>query len=195
MNVEKSELSLKKLRGGDEQEFKKLIIELYPFVSRVLRKKYSISDVTAEDVFQETLIRTLNHLSEFKNFKHLQNWFLKVAKNLSVSKLRFEKKEYKYLGEMSGNEINEIRETLDFFSKKSAFTKNNHIAHNVKVIRTAYQKLPFAKKDLLIKRYYLGLTEKEIAQELNTSIGTVKSSLSRLRQTLKEEIKSYIKFN
>lgn len=51
------------------------------------------------------------------------------------------------------------------------------------------RRLPSPQREIVVLRYYLQSTDAEIAETLGIAIGTVKSSLSRAKTRLKEELK------
>ena len=52
-------------------------------------------------------------------------------------------------------------------------------------LMAALRELPRAQRAVLVLRYFDGLTEREIAQQLGISVGTVKSHTSRAKATLR----------
>jgi RNA polymerase sigma-70 factor (sigma-E family) len=52
----------------------------------------------------------------------------------------------------------------------------------------AVRGLPHAQRSVVVLRYYLQLTDEEIATTLGMRLGTVKSTLHRARQRLREEL-------
>lgn len=54
------------------------------------------------------------------------------------------------------------------------------------VVLQALQRLPLAQRQVVVLRYYEGLSESEIARTLGISAGTVKSRASRALATLRE---------
>ena len=61
-----------------------------------------------------------------------------------------------------------------------------------KLIKSAIRELPEAFRIAIILREFQGLSYEEIAQTTNSSIGTVKSRISRARIKLQEALKNYI---
>ena len=61
-----------------------------------------------------------------------------------------------------------------------------------KMIKNAIRDLPEAFRIAIILREFQGLSYEEIAQTTNSSLGTVKSRISRARIKLQEALKNYI---
>ena len=55
-------------------------------------------------------------------------------------------------------------------------------------IADAVRALPRVQREVIVLRYYLQLTDPEIAEALQMRVGTVKSTLHRARARLKEAV-------
>lgn len=183
------DISVEKLQKGDDEEFKILIKKIFPAVSIYLKNSFRFSDEIAEDIFQEVLIRTINHLQTFNDFKGLRSWFFTVTRNVALDIKRHKKVEKNYISELSESEIQEIRDSLISYKKKK---KSDFTDHNVEIIKKAFEKLSPENKDLIEKRYHFGLKYKEIASLKKKPVGSIKSSLFRIRKKLKEETQDYL---
>ncbi len=151
-----------------------MIDKLYTvYRSELLRYCYTIcgniSD--AEDLLQETFARALANLDILEELGENQqrSWLYKVARNIFYDHCRRE---------------NLRRNILDLLSEQ---TEEEDISAPETALLLA--KLPPELFAVFVKRYFLGYTSKEIAQEYGLSPSGIRAMLSRARKALKELLK------
>lgn len=121
----------------------------------------------ADDLVQETFIRAMGHLDLLKLLKPYQRraWLYRTLKNLFLDE-QLARRRQETLVEQLGQE-----ESLAEFPSPELMSANP-----LKLVPERY-------RELVEKRYVLGLTSQEIAEELGIPAATVRS---RLHLALKE---------
>lgn len=121
----------------------------------------------AEDIFQEVFLKFSKKLPEFQSKEHEKAWFIKVTINLSKNTLKSAwKRKVQSLDD----------DNIEFENKE-----NQDIFYEV-------QSLPQKYRTVIYLYYYEGYKVKEIAMFLKTKEGTIKTWLSRARDTLKNNL-------
>lgn len=120
----------------------------------------------AEDVFQEVFIKYSQKMPKFENEEHEKAWFIRVTINLT-----------KNLHNQAWNRKTvPLEETIQFEEKEE---------ENIfQIVST----LPQNYRTVVYLFYYEGYKIKEISKILKTREGTIKTWLSRARESVKEKI-------
>lgn len=160
---------------GDQRalEFlvKKYIKPIYSFVYR------NVGDVeAAEDITQEVFIRVWKNIRKFDLNKDFKPWIFQIAKNASIDYLR-KRKTIPFSRFENSHGQNMLTETLA--------QKGPGLIESLNT-KTEFEKtisgLSEEDKNLMQLRHSQGMSFKEIAQKMNSSINTIKS---RYRRTIK----------
>ena len=138
--------------------------------------RYCISlvhdDSAAEDLAQETFLRTLTHIGELGELKPEQRkaWLRKTARNLWIDSVRKGRRET-FPGE----------EGLDLLSFEEDFTWGE--------VAWLLDRLPPEEGPLFRLRYFQGYNATELGELFDLPPGTVRSRLSSARKKLKKWMK------
>lgn len=120
----------------------------------------------AEDVFQEVFVKYSQKMPKFENEEHEKAWFIRVTINLT-----------KNLHNQAWNRKTVPLEGMIQFEEKEE--------ENIfQIVST----LPQNYRTVVYLFYYEGYKIKEISKILKTREGTIKTWLSRARESLKEKI-------
>lgn len=124
----------------------------------------------AKEVLSEVFLKLVKNKDKIKSEEHLKAWLIRVTINcgntLLKSAYRLHKAEY-----------------TDIYSSPEGVE-----SHNFEVLECVF-KLPQNQKTVIYLYYFLGYSVEEISKICAIRSGTVKSRLSRARQTLKEQLK------
>jgi RNA polymerase sigma-70 factor (ECF subfamily) len=159
-------LALALLEAGDEGAFRELYARhtgrLYQFVLRVMGG----SEAEAEDVVQETWIRAVECMREFRWESQLSTWLIGIGVNLCRDRLRRSKRSPEVQMAASGlAPVGRTEERID--------------------IEKAISQLPVGYREVLIMHDVEGFTHVEIGQRLGIAEGTSKSQLFFARRTMR----------
>lgn len=135
------------------------------------------SQVIAEDVVQETFVHILLHLKQFDESKPFGPYFFRSVMNAALNAVKREKR-WILIEDLSVTETDKLLSTFYEFDSS---------ANNQEVIddlRQALEKLPPRERMVIVYRYYLGMSEKEMSSEMNLAPGTIKWWLHSARKRL-----------
>jgi RNA polymerase sigma-70 factor (ECF subfamily) len=160
------------------EDIVKLII---PFKDRLYRYSLSILKNTfdAEDVIQELMIRIWKKKDSFIEIENKEAWCMTVTRNLSIDKIRKNKK--------SSNTM-DIDECFSISDKDAtpdeAAIRNDQMKNLILLI----DELSENQKSVIHLRDIEGYSYKEISEITGLSLDQVKINLHRGRNSLKEKI-------
>lgn len=133
----------------------------------------------ADDLFQEAFIKVMNSLQKgkYKDDSKFVPWVLRIAHNLIIDHYRVEKR----MRNVSNDE-----KDYDLFNS-SKFSEPNIESDMIKTqtqdeVRELIEKLSEDQKQMVVLRHFVGMSFKDIAEELDISINT---ALGRMRYALK----------
>ncbi len=121
----------------------------------------------AEDVVQDAFLRYLEKRPEFRDEGHQRAWLLTVTANGCKSRLRARKR-------------HPMTQLLDTYPAPDGESRE---------VLEAVLALPANQRAAVHLHYYEGYTTDEIARILGQRPGTVRSHLSRARETLRRTLK------
>lgn len=136
----------------------------------------------ARDLIQETFMKALSYRDKFTQNTNFKAWVYTILKNTFINEYRRNSK---------------IKKTFDGsdsdfhlkFSKEKCYTTTETIYHSKEIIKCinaleVEYKVPF-------KMFLDGFKYKEISEELNLPLGTVKSRIFFARKKLGNSLKDY----
>lgn len=129
---------------------------------------------TAEDVVQDTYVRAWNNLEQLERRPSLMPWLATVARRRSIDELRRRRRSTPV--EVLRDEA--TRPELDP-------GESTAVGETVERVRDALTALTERERQLLTRRVELGLSLAELADEEESSVGSVRSVLSRARTKLR----------
>ncbi len=163
-----------------EELIRRIQKNIYTMFSHLTVKKEDISDLT-----QETLLKIARGITTLKDPKSFKAWMSQIATNTFYDYVK--KNNKSNLLEYDENKLNEIKDKLGCEpGQKCLFSEIE------KLIKAALMTLPQPLRITLILREYEGLSYEDISKITNTTLGTVKSRISRARSKLQEELKEFI---
>ena len=142
----------------------------------------------ADDIFQETLIKVVRFVQEGRyteNGKFL-SWVLRIAHNQVIDYFRQKKQRNNVSEGDAGYDILNNQKFSDHTVEEKFIT--NQIETDV---RKLIDFLPPEQKEVVLMRYYMGLSFKEIAEQtdvsINTALGRMRYALINLRKLIDEK--------
>ena len=142
----------------------------------------------ADDIFQETLIKVVRFVQEGRyteNGKFL-SWVLRIAHNQVIDYFR-QKKQRNNVSE--GDAVYDILNNQKFSDHT---VEEKLITNQIETdVRKLIDFLPPEQKEVVLMRYYMGLSFKEIAEQtdvsINTALGRMRYALINLRKLIDEK--------
>jgi RNA polymerase sigma-70 factor, ECF subfamily len=177
--------------AGDENCLEILINRHQSKIYGYIYSKVSDRDVT-EDIFQETFYKVIYTLKEKKYYNEegkFLSWVLRIASNLIIDKFRNDKK----------MPLNRDTDDLMIFSRITDNSLNIEkilIKNQVDIdLKAIIEKLPHDQKEVIMMRYFLEMSFKEIADftgvSVNTTLGRMRYAITNLRKVI-EKNKIYL---
>ena len=146
--------------------------------------------VEAECVLQETFLKVIQALPDFKGGSSLSTWIFRIATNFSLMRLRTRKKQG---GSLDEAESKVSQEALEAFNRSMG---NNplHALMNQELrqaMEKAIAELPPKFRSVFVLKDVEGFSLKEIADMLGISLAAVKTNLHRARLFLRDRLAEY----
>ncbi len=171
---------VKKCKRGDTDAFGELVEIYQKFVfGTVLSDLKNRED--AEDVSQEVFIKAWKGISEFRQDSTFATWLYRIAKNAVRDFVR-NRERRPVISPDGEEEMQSMESGAD--TPEQALLKKEKKAEILSIIDT----LPEEQKEAITYRDLMGITYLEIADITGVTVGTVKSRISRARETVKRKI-------
>lgn len=140
--------------------------------------KLTMNKEESKDLLQETVFKALRYKNKFQANTNLSAWLYTIMKNTYINtykKRRRVEEENDFVRERYFSQ-----ESFSNHSSPISHIQHKHLKSLVNELDQIY-KVPF-------KRYFSGFKYKEIADELNIPIGTVKNRIFQARAQLKDRL-------
>lgn len=185
----KLEIILKLAQSGDNNAFSELQVKFEQPIRRFVLRLIGRHD-EVDDIVQRTFIALYMNLDRIDPVEKLRPFLFRVARNLS----------YDYLRKIYRRDDIALQDCEYRLSINSiSLEEKAHWSIVFDDVRKMIDCLPIIHRDTLILYIEEGLSQAEIAQTMNTEIGTVKSRLfyarKLLKQTISPDILSMLKDN
>ncbi|MDQ0253490.1 RNA polymerase sigma-70 factor (ECF subfamily) [Evansella vedderi] len=148
--------------------YEKLKLDLYRFARSIARHEQEANDLVQDALVKALGEKKLYSLPEYKQ----RAWFYRVMKNQLIDERRMDKR------------LIEWEEDLDI---PIPFIATEHLE-----MSELLSQLPLEFSDLIFKRYWLGLSSKEIGEQVGVPASTVRYKLhlgiKQLREIMEEEV-------
>lgn len=175
---------LKLAQGGDIKALEELI-------RRVQKNVFGMFGYLAEnrqdvaDLTQEALLKAAKCITSLKDTRCFKSWLNHIVTNTYYD---YEKKHIKDKSvDVDEDKLLDIKDKIGCEpGEKCLFSEMD------KIIKYALLNLPHHLRIAIILREYEGLSYEDISKLTNTTIGTVKSRISRARGKLQEQLKEFI---
>lgn len=149
--------------------------KIYYFIRR---RVSNLADV--EDLVQSTCVEVLTHKSRFYGASSPDTWIFGIAMNLVRNYYR--SRTQSYLHQSLDEEI------MDALSSPGCPARENEHRDILHKVITCVTALPASSQQLLNMAVDDELSYQDIAGIMAIPVGTVRSRLSRLRQTIREDV-------
>lgn len=189
MNVQvlSDQVLLNQYLAGDQSAISQLIERHSHRVRDYIRMLVKDEEV-ADDIFQETFIKAVRVIDDgrYADSGKFLSWILRIAHNQVIDHFRARKQE---------KSVNEAEAGYDVLGSLR-FTEGN--VEDVMVseqierdVRGLVELLPAEQREVVMMRYFSGLSFKEIAEQtdvsINTALGRMRYALINLRRMIREK--------
>ncbi len=175
---------VKRVKKGELSAFEELVVIYEKFVyGTVLADVGNFHD--AEDVSQEVFLKAWKGIGGYRGDSSFASWLHRIAKNAACDFMRKQQKR---------KEIPEDPTPFLQCVVSTELTPEEKLleAEGFSNIEEIINSLPEEQRTALIYRDLMGITYLEIADITGVTVGTVKSRISRGRETVKTAIENYL---
>lgn len=157
---------------------KRYLKSVYNFALRLVNDREA-----AEDIAQETFIKTWKNLGRFETGRNFKTWLLTIAHNTAIDWLR--KKRVLVFSDFEND--NGDNSFVDSIADPTPLPEEMMAQKETgKLLEKALVKLSLLDREILTLHYEQNLTFEEIGQILNQPLNTVKSRHHRALATLRK---------
>ena len=177
---------VKRVKAGDYQAFDLLVLK---YQSRLISTAFKyVKDIQiAEDITQESLIKSFKSINSFREDSSFYTWVYRItvntAKNFLISKKRKDELLQIDLSEEGSIDI----ESVNTDSPDEIFDATELQS----IITHTLNQLGEETKTALTLREFEGLSYEQIAEVVNCPVGTVRSRIFRGREVIDDAIREF----
>jgi len=131
------------------------------------------NQMEAEDVLQESFINAFTKIKNFRGDSSFGSWLKRIVINTSLNVVKRKKHFYEDLKE-------------DQIANEPEENDEKEVSYTIKDIQEALVQLADGYRVIFSMYMFEDMSHNEIAEELNISVNTSKSQLSRARSKMKE---------
>lgn len=176
-------------RRGDERAARELVNRfqrpVFSIIYRMVRDREK-----AEDLAQETFVRTFNNLDRYDRSYKFSSWLFKIAYNLTVDHLR--RKELKTISiHGSPDAVTADQQEATSVTLESTGETADDRLESLELadqLEEAIGKLREEYRTAILLRHVEGRAYEEIAEIMDIPLGTVKTYIFRARRQLREDL-------
>jgi RNA polymerase sigma-70 factor (ECF subfamily) len=178
---------IQRIAAGDESACAELVSEHQRMVFQLALHLLGNRD-EALDLSQEVFLKVFRTIHRFRGQSALRTWIYRIAVNQAKNRQRWWRRRHR------SDQVS-LDAHLAAFGEKAAGaegqTPERVLARKelAQRIWRALNHLPFDQRTVIVLREIDGLSYEEIAFSLDVAVGTVKSRLTRARQTLRCELR------
>lgn len=144
-------------------------------------RRYTNNEDQAKDILQDGFIKVFRNIQNFNFEGSFEGWVRRIVVNTAIDFFRRKKKDYLLMNE--NQSVEDFEESL---LDEADEDEEVVIPFNVNDVIRAMQKLSPAYRTVFNLYVFEDLAHKEIAQQLDISIGTSKSNLAKAKANLKK---------
>ena len=175
--------------GGDERAARELVSRferpLFSLVRRTVRDQE-----LAEDLAQEAFVRAFNHLDSFDPSYQFSSWLFKIGHNLAIDHVR--KKGLDTVSiEGAPDAVSQERQEATSITLEARGERPDEVAEARALgdeIEEAIGELRPEYRTAVMLRHIEGHSYREIAEIMDTPLGTVKTYIHRARGELQDSL-------
>ena len=160
------------VRKGDQRAYSDLVVRHLPAIE-VYAKRIVNDDTLAQDVAQDVMVVLWQRSSDFNpNKARLTTWLHRIAHNRCIDVLRKRQREVNWDPSESEHPLTESDTPRE------------------QPIDVALKQLPESQRTALVLTYYQNLSNRQVAEIMNSSVRAVESLLVRARGNLKKQLET-----
>ena len=190
--MEQEQQLIQRLKAGDEQSFK-TVVDAYQNIIYNTCLGIVKNDNDAEDLAQEVFVQVYQSIGGFKGDSKLLTWMYRIAisKCLDFERKKKRKKRFGFVKSIFGDNSELVIDAPDFEHPGILLDQKE----NSKILFKTLEKLPDNQRIAFVLNKLDGLSYKEVADIMETTVSTIESLLHRAKKNLKKYIEVYLQEN
>ncbi|WP_299278560.1 sigma-70 family RNA polymerase sigma factor [uncultured Psychroserpens sp.] len=183
MTTNKDQILINQIIDGDTNAFSTLV-DMYKDLVFTLALRMLKNREEAEEVAQDTFIKTYKSIDKFKGDSKLSTWIYRVAYNTCLDRIKKNKKHLNNveINEFTAHEVKTIDNALDKIEARE----------REEAIQRCINTLPSEDSFLLTLYYFDDLSLDEISKIVGITANSIKVKLFRCRKKLATILKSQL---
>ena len=181
-----AEQAIRRLKRGEIAGLECLIAH---YQAKALRTAFLIThdEALAEDVVQDAFVRFYERVRYFDEAHPFEPYFIRSIVNAALNCIEREKKSRSLAEDLPASVTSELKSLLE-----QAVSVEEQVEFNTLKwqITEALAKLQPRQRAVIVQRYYLEMSEKEMAEALDSPPGTIKWLLNAARDRLRSLLRS-----
>jgi RNA polymerase sigma-70 factor (ECF subfamily) len=177
--------AMARVRNGDPDALADLLARyqhrLYRFLTRLVQ-----NSATAEDLFQQTLLRVMQTISRYDACSQFDTWLFSVAHNLAIDHLRSLRDTSLDVPDETGSTPAERLPS----PRPDALEQLLDWERGV-LLAAAISELPAIHREVITLRFEEGMKLEQIAEVSGVPLSTVKSRLQRALESLRSRMEAH----
>lgn len=171
--------AIQRLKRGDIGGLEQLVLR---YQSKAIRAAFLIvhDEPLAEDVVQDTFLAIYRHVRSFDECRPFEPWFMRSVCHNAIKAAQHQARHLPIETDDGESLFDQLTELENSPEAQAEIAELQH------KVWSALQRLSPRQRAAIVQRYYLGLTEREMSDELTISRGTVKWLLNAARQRLRD---------
>ncbi|TRX66029.1 RNA polymerase sigma factor [Carboxylicivirga sp. M1479] len=172
-----------KINNGETSAYRQLVEMHHKKVIHICLSFVNNSH-DAEDIAQEVFIEMYRSLHGFRKEASLSTWLYRLSVNKSLDYIRQQKR----LKRGSGKVTSIDQANIEQLQVSNSQLASDQIEENerMQLLYSAIDTLPKRQKEALILSQIKELSQQEVADTMNTSIGSIESLLVRAKRKLRD---------
>lgn len=171
------------LVAGDEAAYRTFHDAYVPRLHRYLLVVTAGDEDATREALQAALVRVVRHIKIFSEEPRFWNWLTLLARTALADQRRKQRRYFAFLDRFTRH------------AQAEAAPENNGAAdtHLLALLELGLADLTADERELVERKYFRDQSEREIAEELQTTEKAVESRLGRSRQKLKDRLLQELK--
>jgi RNA polymerase sigma-70 factor (ECF subfamily) len=133
----------------------------------------------AEDIVQDSFIQAFRSIHGFDSTRRFEPWFMRSVVNASVKTMQRSVRQVELGDEAEGSLLAELVASVESVELQVVSLEVQNQIWN------AMEKLSPRQRAVVVQRYFLEMSEEEMAEEASSAIGTIKWTLNAARERLR----------
>lgn len=150
-------------------------------LSRYIMRISNVDKDEAEDILQETFIRTYQNLNDFDTSLKFSSWIYRITRNQAISNYRKTKTRPQQTA-LDADNLRHLASDLDIVRETDSKYLKDNIYHILNKMEMKY-------REVLILKFLEEKEYKEISDILKKPMGTIATLINRAKKQFKEKLK------